>query len=154
MTESSNPGEERAAAPDTETIASVPPVDAPAAPPAPGPIPPFATPYVPPPTYQPFMPVFKEPWINPAKRTTLLVWGIVAALVLLGAGFVIGACTTHDGHGRIVRQGGPVLQGPGYFNFTGPNGKRFRLVPGQNGVFPGVPNPSNLPSTAPSPTHS
>ena len=55
----------------------------------------------------PFAPVPKEPWFNPAKKTTILVTSIVLAVVLLGSGFVIGAAAVHGHDRRGVSVNGP-----------------------------------------------
>jgi hypothetical protein len=104
------------------------PGPAPIAGPAPAPI---AAPVVAP--VYPFAPVYKAPWINPGKRTSFVIAAVVAAVVLLGCGFVAGAAVAHHRDGnRIVRferggQFGPNVGRPGGFpvgNQTGhlPNG--------------------------------
>lgn len=101
----------------------------------------------------PFAPVVKEPWFNPAKRTTILITSIVAAIVLLGGGVLIGLAAGH--HDRRDRPG---------FTLYGPAGGRV-IVPG-NGhgprfVVPDKQFPGNgrdnhrvQPSLAPSPSSS
>ena len=100
----------------------------------------------------PFAPVAKEPWFNPAKRTTILITSIVLAVVLLGGGALIGAVASHHGDrergvgfygplqvprgGKII---GPRIEFPGQGNHPG-RGNGFGRGPGTapSGV-PGVP---------------
>jgi hypothetical protein len=127
---------------------------------------PYAMPGVAP--ANPFVPAYKEPWVNPAKRTKLTVAALVAALILLGGGFIAGAAigNGHD-HGRIERFGGAARVGPGAGNngmlpARGPNGgmvgrPRFNMYPGTGGApQPGAPSvPATIPSSsASSATHS
>lgn len=46
----------------------------------------------------PFVPRYREPWVNPAKRTATILLGLAGALVLLVLGFVLGLGV--GGHGR------------------------------------------------------
>jgi hypothetical protein len=120
----------------------------PQAPFAPGP--PFVgQPY--PPAYPapyPFAPVAKEPWFNPAKRTSIVIAAIVLALVLLGGGIVIGAASVNHRDRTVVRYGPQDAQrvGPA-------NGARARLGRpgagfGHNGQLAPVPSASATPTTS------
>lgn len=108
------------------------------------PVPPAAAPYgpgYPTPAPYPFVPVAKEPWFNPAKRTNILISAIVAGFVLLGGGIVIGLAAHHD---RRDRGGfyGPVTVQP-----YGPGGGRQYMIPGYAGPgFPGNGHLKRLPA--------
>ena len=106
----------------------------------------------------PFVPVYKEPWLNPAKRTKTLVAALVAAVVLLAAGFAIGvgvgdhhgrrggAQIERGGYGWIPNNGGPVLRRGGVLYGPGQNGVRpGNLIPRQ-ATTSGVPMPVPVPS--------
>lgn len=143
----------------TESAAEPPAAEAPTAhvPPAtpPGPVPGPAQPMpgwypVPPPGFgpaAPFAPVSKEPWFNPAKRTSIVVAAVIAALILLGGGFAIGAVTTHHRGDRGPRISfyGPGV-GPGLGQRVFPNGVRPRQ---RTAPFYGN-GPTNVPSQLPS----
>jgi hypothetical protein len=130
-----------------------PPVPPASAPSTPLPLPPFAgQPYPPGYAAQPFAPVLKEPWFNPAKRTTILVTSIVLALLLLGGGFIVGAVATHHrDHGRGVSVYGPLLNrgqfAPGVGQRQRPGGQLNGPANRQRQPAPNAPN-------APSPTGS
>ena len=129
--------------PTTESTVPAPPPPAVPAPqpyPAPG-YPGYAAPYA-------FAPVPKQPWFNPAKRTSILVSAIVAAIVLLGGGVVIGAVATHH-HDR--RDSGFSFVGPGGGARIGPNGGGRPRGPrfNQNNNGPGqLPSPSTSSTTS------
>lgn len=56
----------------------------------------------------PFVPRYREPWINPAKRTALALVAVGLAIVLLAGGFIVGAAVAHRHDGRhsiVVRDG-------------------------------------------------
>lgn len=114
------------------------------------PVQPYPPAYAAPGPY-PFAPVVKEPWFNPAKRTSILVASLVAGLLLLGGGFVVGIAAG-DHHDRRDR-GGVSVYGP-------MNGRGFGPGFGPAYPFPGkgkihrqpangaVPTPSSAPSTS------
>jgi hypothetical protein len=103
---------------------------------------------VPPAPSNPFVPVYREPWVNPHRRRHVAGIGVAALLIALGAGIGIGwAVGDHGprpGHGPrgvyIVPAGG---FGPG---MHGPDG-RIGVLPGRGyapnggevGVPPGAP---------------
>lgn len=138
-----------------------PPSDAtvPAPPPFVPPPPFVGQPY--PPAYHaayPFAPVVKEPWVNPAKRTAVLVTSVVLALLLLGGGFVLGAASTHHrderGFGPFGPQNAQRL-GPGYGLQLPPGapgagfGHKHRHALGTPGTLPsGPPSPAATPTTS------
>jgi len=100
-----------------------------------------------PPPASPFVPVYKEPWVNPAKRTNAIIGSLIAALVLLGAGFVVGVHVgRHHDHNVGFRMERGV-QGYGWMPGTGPMMRRAPMyyVPGPGMMKPGVP-------TAPTPS--
>jgi len=84
----------------------------------------------------------KTPWINPAKRTPLIVSTVVALLVALGAGIGIGIAIGDSGHpgGRIT------IEGPrgGQIQFPGQGQRKFPLN-GQSGarLVPNAPSPGS-----------
>ena len=150
-----HPAEQPAAPvrPTAEPTAALPPVAPPnpAAPPYAGP-----PPYDPPQYAQPgsapypFTPVARaprEPWINPAKRAAVIITSVVAALVLLFVGAVIGHAATRH-HDQVNDRGFTRYQ-PGPFNQNGNRGNGYP-VPGpqrQNRNGPGsVPTPKATPS--------
>jgi hypothetical protein len=111
-----------------------------------------------PPPY-PFAPTVREPWINPAKRRGAALVGAATGVVLLAAGFLIGAASFggRDGGDRM----GPGNR-PGYLMPAGPRmgdgygrGRMGRL-PDLRPGGPQAPTPSSVPtaSSAPSSTHS
>jgi hypothetical protein len=105
-------------------MTTTPPPEEPA-PPAPPPASPRPSPPQP---GHPFLPVARIPWINPDRRGHLAATAIVAALVLLLAGFGIGYAVAPDNHRDHY---GPMYMRPAV------------LVPGNN-VYPlprHVPNP-------------
>lgn len=132
----------------TEQPPAIEPEPAPQAQPA-GPAPQAA--------YQPypFLPRYKEPWVNPAKRTTVAVVGAVLGLLLLGGGFVVGAAVAHH-HDR--------QQVTGYWTFDHgvPNGRMPQFVQPRPGYrqpyrlpMPRVGGPAAPPATpTPAPTKS
>jgi hypothetical protein len=89
----------------------------------------------------PFAPVPRVPWINPQRRGQLIGAAVVAALVLLGAGFGIGYAAAPSGpdHGVRIERGVPG-------KLLGPYGRH------PNRPFPGA--PKLRPSTVPTPTPS
>jgi hypothetical protein len=101
---------------------------------------------------QPFAPIVREPWVNPAKRAPLVLAAILVALLLCGGSFVVGVAV---GHHRGGHRSGPQLpMGP----YRGPIYRR----PGQIGPgrFPPMRNivpptpPAAPPIPTPRPTHS
>jgi hypothetical protein len=134
---------------------------APAAPPAVAPAgaagPPPPMPPGPPPPY-PFTPVYREPWINPAKRRTAGLAAVAAGLVLLGAGFIAGAAA-FDGNGRDhVNRPGQFMRGNDGGVGNGHGRPGIRDGRGRFGPMPGMPGrqlptPTTVPTTpAPAPT--
>jgi len=108
-----------------------------------------------PPPASPFVPVYKEPWVNPAKRTNAIIGSLIAALVLLGAGFVVGVHVGrhHDRNdGFRVERG---VQGYGWMPDSGPMMRRdgrIYYAPGGVGLMqPGGPGAPGAP-TAPTPS--
>jgi hypothetical protein len=104
---------------------------------------------------QPFAPVLKEPWFNPAKRTTILVTSIVLAVLLLGGGFIVGAvAANHHDRGRGVSVYGPLVNrgqfGPGIGQRLRPNGQlkgpANRQGNGQRQPAPNAPSPTGTTS--------
>ena len=158
MTEPTDNTEPKDAA-DTAATEAIPPVPPPSAQPAPPVMPPLM-PYGPPPwSAQPFAPVVKEPWFNPAKRTSILVSAIVAGIVLLGGGVLIGLSAGH--HDRRDRPGFTMYGPAGGQVIVPGNGQRPRFVLPGNGprkVHPGNgqgnPNQSPVPSPSGSTTTS
>ena len=80
----------------------------------------------------PFAPVYREPWVNPARRRQVAGIGAFALVIALGAGIGVGYAVGGDGHPDRPRNGlvmlpGPVEGAPGGF---GPHG--------QPGEVPGV----------------
>ncbi len=124
--------------------AALPPTPPPAAAVAPGtPVTPYGA-YPPPYSFAPPPPKPpRERWINPSKRVAFSVISIVAALVLLFVGAVIGhAVATHNGrfadHGIVRQRTGPFGgYGPGYGTGNGSNGGR---------QFPNQQRPRTVPS--------
>lgn len=122
---------------------------------APGPMPPadrgFYQP-APAPGYgypgpHPFLPTYREPWINPRKKRAAGLAGLAAAVVLLGAGFALGAATggghgDRTGYGRVgnERGAGDGLRNGPQFGPGRPGGQRIH--PGR----PGLLQPTDVPS--------
>lgn len=128
------PTTETPAVPAAGEASPVPP--APAQPPAPPAVPPPHA-YGPPVGSNPWVAPPRERWINPAKRTSAIIVGVVAALVLLGVGGVVGAALDHhDGHERIVRMVPDGNFRPGPFGGKGP----YDNLPAQPGRL--LPTPS------------
>jgi hypothetical protein len=102
---------------------------------------------------QPFAPIAREPWVNPAKRAPLVLAAILVALLLCGGSFAIGVAV---GHHRGGHRSGPQLpigpyRGPG-FGRPGRLGPR-QFPPLRNIVPPpSAPAPSSIPT--PGQTHS
>jgi hypothetical protein len=71
----------------------------------------------------------RVPWVNPDRRPHVIGSAIVAALVLLGAGFGIGYAAAPSDHGRY----GPQHMQPGMQFQPGQGG----IAPGRIGKFPG-----------------
>jgi len=121
--------------------AAVPPA---VQPPYPGYYPPYPPPY--------FAPVTKTPWINPAKRTLIIVSAVAAVLIALGAGIGIGVAIGGDGHpGHHI-----VIEGPrGRIDLPGQGQRKFPLTPrnGQGGahLVPNAP-PSGAPTSGAAPS--
>lgn len=88
----------------------------------------------------------RVPWINPERRTSLILAAVLAALVLIGAGFGIGYAVAPSGdhHGDYYRYG-PMMR-DGY----GP-GKLLPRMQRPNLPYPGNPVPT---AATPSPTSS
>lgn len=111
----------------------------------------------PPPT-SPFVPVYREPWVNPARRRHLAAVGGVGLLVALGAGIGIGFLLDGDGHRERGPVGRHVMVVPGgAFGGYGPHGRIGVEPPGGRGYWPGGGGVGGggvgeLPSPAPSPT--
>lgn len=109
----------------------------------------------------PFAPQYREPWINPSKKRAAGLAALVAALVLLGGGFALGAATGGGGHGERTGYG---RVGNDHGNRDGmrngfpngfPNGPGRQLHPGRNGFPPptAVPAPaSSAPTSVPAAT--
>lgn len=117
-----------------------PPPTPPAGPP---PAPPAGPPAPPPrgPDYAGFAPVARPPrvpWVNPARRTQLVGWSVVAALLLIGAGFGIGYAVggsddDHYGpgrmyHGRYLPYDMPAKLRPGVNMYPMPHMSRLPLI--------------------------
>jgi hypothetical protein len=123
--------------PTDDTPAS-PPATPPARPtPAP---PPAATPAV----ANPFVPVVREPWVNPNRRTHVAGVGIAALLVALGGGIGIGLAIG-DGHHREHPRG--IMLVPGRYGYGAEPGIYGRVI----GPPPGY-QPGGTASVAPAPT--
>ena len=159
MTEPTEPTGADTPAADAAPTADLPPTPPASGPaqaetashPMPGPVPPQPFPYAATPAPYPFAPVVKEPWFNPAKRTTILASAVVAAVVLLGGGVLIGLAAHHDrrdrpgitvygpgGYGRVIVPGDKIAPGfvvPGH-KFPGNGQGHVKRQPGQ------VPSPS------------
>jgi hypothetical protein len=77
----------------------------------------------------------KAPWVNPDRKRHLLAAAIIAALVLVGAGFGIGYAAAPSGdHGDRIHRG--------YFP-----GERIGVAPG--GRLPDGPFPHRFPNRGP-----
>lgn len=136
----------------TDETPAAPPADA--QPPATPPLPPPAGPPAPPPPPPPippaaFVPVPREPWINPRRRTQVAGIGVVVALACLGAGIGIGFAVSGDDHRDRPNN---VLMVPRHFGYApgvyGPHGK-FGVWP-----MPGGPYDNGGGSASPSPAPS
>ena len=104
-----------------------------------------------PPT-NPFVPRYREPWVNPAKRTAAIISGLAAAVVLLTLGFVLGLGVGGDGHHRH-RLDGPIMRPDGMYRQNAPYlPPGYRMPPGYGHRFQG-PGPST-PPVAPRPSSS
>ncbi|MDT4916309.1 MAG: hypothetical protein QOI15_661 [Pseudonocardiales bacterium] len=112
---------------------------------------PAAVPAGPPPA-NPFVPTYREPWVNPARRRQAAGVAAIAVLVALGAGIGIGlAISGHGEHRDGPRNGvfvvpGRLGYGPG---MDGPRGQiggypvgRPGFQPGEGTVVPATPAPS------------
>ena len=130
------PENEEAPTAETPVASATPPADAPVPPAAP--LPPAPAGYAAPLGPNPWVAPPRERWINPAKRTPAIIAGVVAALVLLAVGGVVGAAIDHhDGHTRFVRMvpaDGNFRPGP--FGGNGPR-RNFPNPPGRT-----LPTPS------------
>jgi hypothetical protein len=95
------------------------------------------------------VPRYREPWVNPAKRTNAVVLGAAAAIVLLALGFLIGL-GVGGGHGhRPARHDvRVVMRHPGMY--PGMHGPRGWTGYRPRGVhrYPGRPVPRPAPSAA------
>lgn len=134
----------------------------------PGPTPPSTAPSTvpssaaptPPPT-SPFVPRYREPWVNPAKKTTAIVIAAASAVVLLALGFLLGLGAGGGRHERGFPRPGvhAVMVHPGMFGAPGyryrhPGFRRFRGVPGHRpGPLPPGTTPTR-PGPVPSTSHS
>src|SRR5690348_12855477 len=82
-------------------------------------------PSAPPSVPNPFVPRYREPWLNPAKRTSVILIGAAAAVVLLALGFLLGLGLAGGGHRHGLRMGpgmyGRGMLGPGYHGRFGPH---------------------------------
>ena len=131
MSDEADPAEAPAPPPEAPT----PPPAAPEPPPAPGMFGP------PPPGYA-FAPVARAPrvpWVNPARRTQVVLTSLVAAAVIFFIGLAGGWAIHHDGSvGRAPFKYGRAFPGP-----TGPGFPGFgpRFTPRSPGTVP-TPVPS------------
>ena len=76
----------------------------------------------------PFVPRYREPWVNPAKRVPAMVIGAATAVVLLALGFLLGLGLGGGGHRHGMgyeRPGG--MYGRGYMGYVprGPMGPGY-----------------------------
>ncbi len=104
------------------------------------------------PPQNPFVPRYREPWVNPAKRTTAIIGGLAGAVVLLALGFLLGLGVGGGGHRHGFDR--PIMRPDGMYRhgFIG-YGPRGHGVGGPR-VGPGYPPPPYQypgPSTAPAP---
>jgi hypothetical protein len=132
------------------------PEPAPEPAPAPGPAPDTAA--GPPPHATPFVPRYREPWINPAKRTPAILLGVASAVVLLALGLLIGLGL--GGGGGHRHEFGPRMQLPGSHGYGRPGQGygmwRYRH-PGFGGPGYGPrhgPGPASTPAATPVPSSS
>jgi hypothetical protein len=109
----------------------------------------------PPAPANPFVPRYREPWINPAKRTSAIVIAAGSAVVLLVAGLLIGLGLgggDHHGYGPRLEMRpafGHMLPGFDYRRWA------FRHPGYGPGFGPGrPPAPPSTPPTAPVPSSS
>jgi len=114
---------------------------------------------VPPPAavQNPFVPRYREPWVNPAKRTSAIVIGAAGAVVLLALGFLLGLGLSGGGHRHgmgPVRPGGMYYRG--YIERVGPHGPMDRDGGWRHYPHgPGAPYRAPVPPTpTPSSSHS
>jgi hypothetical protein len=111
-----------------------------------------------PPVQNPFVPRYREPWVNPAKRTSAIVLGAVTAVVLLALGFLLGLGLAGGGHrhGFEMRPGmgpgRPGMYGRGYDGRFGPHGPMGRGWAWRH--YPPGPYRAPAPTTPPSPSSS
>jgi hypothetical protein len=88
----------------------------------------------PPPPQNPFVPRYREPWVNPAKRTPAIIGGLAAAVVLLALGFLLGLGVGGGGHRHGFDR--PMMRPDGMYEHGfigyGPRGHAFgpRIGPG------------------------
>jgi hypothetical protein len=147
------PVEDQRAAPP-ESQAPVPGQQGPTPGAHPG-VPAGSMPYYPHP--YPFAPRVREPWVNPAKRSALVLVAVGLAIVLLAGGFVVGATVAHRhdrGHSIHLRQlpgrvGGYGMPGRVPFGFVPRRG--MHVVPRLRPPGPGVPTATPVP--APTSSH-
>jgi hypothetical protein len=111
------------------------------------------------PPANPFVPRYREPWVNPAKRTAAIIGGLVAAVVLLALGFLLGLGVGGGGHRHgfdapMMRPDGMYRHG--YYAPYGVPGHRFGPVrPGYPPRQYQQPGPSTPPvPPRPSSSHS
>jgi hypothetical protein len=101
----------------------------------------------------PFVPRYREPWVNPAKRTSLVVLAAASAVVLLALGFLLGLGLGGNGHRRgfEMRPGGYGGYGSGYGSGYSEQRRMPPWAPGH--VRPGwryrVPGAPPVPATPP-----
>jgi hypothetical protein len=135
------PTNEAPAAAPAEPQAAAPPPAGPPAPPPPSPLPPLS--------HAAFVPVPREPWINPRRRTQVAGIGLIAALAFLGAGIGIGFAVSGDDHRDRPHN---VLMVPGRYGYGpaiyGPRGN-VGVVP-----MPGGPYDDDGGSATPAPAPS
>jgi hypothetical protein len=146
-----------AAAPPAESPAGAPqppPATAPSQPPAEPPDGGHAggygppAPYGPPPQYaDPFVPVSRAPrvpWVNPVRRTHVVVAAVAGALIFGGAGVAVGYAIAPDGHHGATFRNGPVI---------GPDGEQLPFGPGYGYRHNRqAPRPSTAPSSGTNPS--
>jgi hypothetical protein len=100
----------------------------------------------------PFVPRYREPWVNPAKRTPAIVLGLAGAVVLLAVGFLLGL-GLGGGHGH---RHGEFRDRPGAGRFYpehgspyGPRGRGWAGSP--HGHMPLPRPPRSVPTAVPTP---
>lgn len=68
-----------------------------------------------PPAPNPFAPRYREPWVNPAKRTAAVLIGAATGVILLALGFLLGLGLAGGGHRHHPGMGpGRYDRGYGY----------------------------------------